>query len=56
MDILETARLLRFQSAWERRFHQYELLLIAGVDAEEAERIVRRTAADRAEAEQKEAA
>jgi hypothetical protein len=51
MDILEACRLLRFQSDWERRFHEYELLLTAGVDADEAERIVRRTAADRAEQE-----
>jgi hypothetical protein len=48
MDILETARLLRFQTDWERRFHHYELLLTAGINAEEAERIVRRAAADRA--------
>ncbi len=50
MDILETARLLRFQSDWERRFHEYEMLLTAGIDADEAERIVRRAAADRASA------
>lgn len=48
MDILEAARLLRFQTAWERRFHEYDLLLTAGVDPDEAERIVRRVAADRA--------
>lgn len=30
------------------RFHEYELLLTAGIDADEAERIVRRAAADRA--------
>jgi hypothetical protein len=48
MDLLEAARLFRFQSDWERRFHEYELLLTAGIDADEAERIVRRTAADRA--------
>ena len=48
MDILEAARLLRFQTDWERRFHDYELLLTAGVDPDEAEQIVRRTAADRA--------
>ena len=47
MDILETARMLRFQTAWERRFHEYEMLLTAGIDADEAERIVRRAAADR---------
>lgn len=47
MDILDVAKLLRFQSDWERRFHEYELLLIAGVDAIEAERIVRLAAADR---------
>lgn len=55
MDILETARLLRFQTDWERRFHEYDLLLAAGVDADEAERIVRRAAADRV-AHQQEAA
>ncbi len=49
MDLLEAVRLLRFQSDWERRFHEYELLLTAGIDAEEAEKIVRRAAADRAE-------
>jgi hypothetical protein len=48
MDILDAARLLRFQTDWERRFHEYELLLTAGVDADEAEKIVRRAAADRA--------
>lgn len=48
MDILDAARLLRFQTDWERRFHEYELLLTAGVGADEAERIVRRAAADRA--------
>lgn len=48
MDILEASRLLRFQTDWERRFRDYELLLTAGIDAEEAERIVRRAAADRA--------
>jgi hypothetical protein len=52
MDILEASRLLRFQTDWERRFHEYELLLTAGVDADEAERIVRRAAADRAEMQQ----
>jgi hypothetical protein len=54
MDILDAARLLRFQSDWERRFHEYELLLTAGVDADEAERIVRRVAADRQELTRKE--
>lgn len=52
MDILETARLLRFQTAWERRFRDYDLLLTAGVDPDEAERIVRRVAADRAASHQ----
>lgn len=47
MDLLDVARLLRFQTAWERRFHEYDLLLTAGIDADEAERIVRRAAADR---------
>lgn len=48
MDLLDVARLLRFQTDWERRWHHYELLLTAGIDADEAERIVRRAAADRA--------
>ena len=47
MDILDAAREFRFQSDWERRFHEYDLLLTAGVDPDEAERIVRRAAADR---------
>lgn len=47
MDVLEASRLLRFQTDWERRFHDYDLLVTAGVDADEAERIVRRAAADR---------
>lgn len=49
MDILDAARLLRFQTDWERRFHEYELLLTAGIDADEAEKIVSRAAADRSE-------
>lgn len=52
MDILEASRLLRFETAWERRFHEYELLLTAGIAADEAERIVRRAAADRAALQQ----
>ncbi|MBZ9922683.1 hypothetical protein LB579_34055 [Mesorhizobium sp. BR1-1-7] len=52
MDILDAAKLLRFQTDWERRFHEYDLLLTAGIDADEAERIVRRAAADRAALQQ----
>ncbi|WP_167498777.1 hypothetical protein [Mesorhizobium sp. M2D.F.Ca.ET.223.01.1.1] len=47
MDILDAVREFRFQSEWERRFHEYDLLLAAGVDADEAEKIVRHAAADR---------
>lgn len=47
MDILEAARLLRFQTDWERRFHHYELLLTAGIDPDEAESIVSQADADR---------
>jgi hypothetical protein len=47
-DLLDAAHMLRFQTDWERRLHEYDLLLTAGVDADEAERIVRRAAQDRA--------
>lgn len=47
MDLLDTAREFRFSSAWERRFHDYEMLLLAGVGQEEAERIATLAAADR---------
>ena len=57
MDLLDVARLLRFQTAWERRFHHYNLLLDAGISAEEASRIADLAAADRAEmSQQREAA
>lgn len=56
MDILETARLLRFTTAWERRWHYYETLLTAGVNAEEASRIVDEAEADRAAEEFRHAA
>lgn len=56
MDILEAARLLRFQSPWERRFHEYELLLAAGIDPDEAESIVSRAAADREDETERRAA
>ncbi len=39
------------RAVWERRFHEMDLLLTAGINADEAERIVRRTAADRKEHE-----
>lgn len=48
MDILETVRLLRFQTAWERRFHEYCLLEAAGIAPDEALRIVNQVEADRA--------
>jgi hypothetical protein len=53
--LLEVSRTQRraFETAWSRRYHEYDLLLTAGVDADEAERIVRRTAADRAAITQK---
>lgn len=56
MDLLETARLLRFQTEWERRWHYYETLLTAGLDAEEAQRIIDDVEADRAEEEFRHAA
>lgn len=37
---IELARLVRFASPWERRWHHYELLLTAGISADEASRIV----------------
>jgi hypothetical protein len=46
-DHIEAARLLRPVRGWERRFHHYDLLTIAGVPADEAERIVSEAAADR---------
>ncbi len=48
MDILEAARLLRFTTDWERRFHHYNLLLNAGLAPEEAARIADLTVAERA--------
>ena len=47
IDLVDVAHLLRFSTAWERRFHEYELLLNAGIDADEAERIVSLVEADR---------
>ncbi len=47
-DCLDACRLLRFQTQWERRFHEYDLLTIAGIPADEAERIVNQAEADRA--------
>jgi hypothetical protein len=48
--LLEVSRTQRraFETAWSRRYHELDLLLTAGVNADEAERIVRRVAADRA--------
>lgn len=48
MDFLEAARLLRFQTDWERRFHEYCLLVEARIPEEEALRIATMAAADRA--------
>jgi hypothetical protein len=56
MDLLDVARLLRFQTDWERRFHHYNLLLDAGIEAEEAERIAALAAEDRAAETRREAA
>jgi hypothetical protein len=49
--LLEVSRTQRraFETAWSRRYHELDLLLTAGVNADEAERIVRRVAADRNE-------
>lgn len=48
MDILETARLLRFHTDWERRFHEYCLLTEAGIPDHEALSIATQAAEDRA--------
>ncbi|RWE46796.1 MAG: hypothetical protein EOS79_11440 [Mesorhizobium sp.] len=48
-DLLETARLLRFTTDWERRFAHYEILLLtAGIGQERAIEIVTAAEADRA--------
>ena len=52
MDILEASRLLRFTTDWERHFHDYDLLVTAGIDAEEAERIATLAAADRPDSQE----
>lgn len=56
--LIDLSRIQRsaFHTGWARRAHEYELLLTAGIDADEAERIVRRTAADRAAQDHREAA
>lgn len=48
--LIDVSRIQRraFHTEWARRTHEYNLLLTAGINADEAERIVRRTAADRA--------
>jgi hypothetical protein len=46
-DFAEIARILRFQTPWDRLFHEYDLLTIAGIPSDEAERIVSEAAADR---------
>jgi len=46
-DLAEVARFLRFPTAWERRFHEYDLLTKAGLSDEEAERIASLAAFDR---------
>ncbi|MFC5385146.1 hypothetical protein ACFPLB_04100 [Aquamicrobium segne] len=43
---LELSRLVRTSSAWERRFHEYELLLTAGLSCDEAAQIVTDMARD----------
>jgi len=48
MDLLDVARLLRFQTDWERRFSDYCRLIDAGLSESEAERIADLTAQDRA--------
>lgn len=52
--LLDVSRAQRraFHTAWARRAHEYDMLLTAGVDADEAEKIVRRVAADRAASHQ----
>lgn len=55
-DYLDVARLLFHKPAWERRFREYEMLLTAGIDADEAERIVSQAEADRSKPRQFEAA
>ncbi|WP_167522433.1 MULTISPECIES: hypothetical protein [unclassified Mesorhizobium] len=47
-DYTEIAREFRYQSEWERRLHDYEMLIIAGVSDEEALRVATQTAEDRA--------
>lgn len=56
--LIDISRVQRsaFETEWSRRAREYELLLTAGIDADEAERIVRRTAADRAAQHHREAA
>lgn len=49
-------RVAAFETDWSRRFRDLDLLLTAGIDADEAERIVRRAAADRAALQPKELA
>ena len=50
MDLLDVARLLRFETEWQRQFSHYCLLLDAGIEAEEAERIAALAAEDRSQA------
>jgi hypothetical protein len=49
--LIDISRVQRsaFHTDWARRAHHYDLLLTAGIHPDEAERIVRRVAADRAE-------
>jgi hypothetical protein len=55
-DLADIAHMLRFQTAWERRFHEYNLLLKAGLSQSEAERIASEAAQDRAAEETRELA
>lgn len=53
---IEASRITRFQSAWERRVHHYELLLNAGVPDDEALRIVTDVARKELDQQQRRAA
>jgi hypothetical protein len=55
-DLADIAHMLRFQTAWERRFADYCLLLDAGLSQSEAERIASEVARDRAAEETRELA
>ncbi len=48
--LIDVSRVQRsaFHTGWARRARDYDLLVTAGIDPDEAERTVRRAAADRA--------